>query len=388
MSALPRREALVAATVLALASGFPMGVLSEFLPVYLKAHGASLAVVGAAGGLFAPYSFKAAWSPVVERVGRPRAWTVALCLTMAAACAVGGAWGEWLLPAFFGVAVLSATLDVAVDGWVVSLVPVAEQGRASGLRAAGYRVAMALTGGGAVWLAARSGWPTAWWAIAGFAVLLAGAAALQPPAPLAAARPLVEDVRVLGRWLAEPGALAAFAFALLYKLGDAAMAPMVKPFWLDAGLAVEDVGLYSVLLGSALTAAGALAGGELVSRMGHVRGVLWLGGAALVSNLVYAAVALAPTRASVIGAGVVESVTQGLATAPLFAVLMRACGRDQPTVRYALLTAVAALARTLASVISGVATERVGYAAWFALTAALALPALALAPGLDRRASR
>ncbi len=374
------REVLFATTVLALASGLPMGVLSELLPVYLRDAGASLAVVGALTGLLTPYTFKALWAPLVERVGSLRLWAMLTLAGVGAVVAVGGAWGPWLLPAFTFAAVLSATQDVAVDGWVVGMVPPEHQGRASGLRVAGYRGAMALSGGGAVWLAGRTSWPVAFAAVALLALVLVltmpALPAPQPPSRSGGAAWWGE----LLRWLTERGALTALAFALLYKLGDAAMAPMVKPFWLDHGLSLEDVGLYSVLVGSLLTAGGALLGGEIFSRVGQVRGVLLLGGFQMVSNLGYAWVALAPFRGGILAAGVFESLCQGLGTAPLFAVMMAACGRSQPTVRYAILTAAAALSRVLAGLVSGVATESWGYAAWFAFTALLALPALLLAP--------
>jgi PAT family beta-lactamase induction signal transducer AmpG len=374
------RRVLVGTTVLAAASGLPMGVLNELLPVYLRDAGASLAVVGALTGLLTPYTFKALWAPAVERFGTLRGWAM-LCLAgVGVVVAGGGAWGPWLLPAFTVAAVLSATQDVAVDGWVVGIVPPAHQGRASGLRVAGYRAAMALSGGGAVWLAGRVSWTAAWAAVAALCFGLVAVMPALPAAPPAPARRGSDWWRELARWLTEPGALAALAFAVLYKLGDAAMAPMVKPFWLDSGLSLEDVGLYSVLLGSLLTAGGALVGGEIVSRVGQRRGVLLLGGLQLLSNLVYAATAVAPARTWILGAGAFESLSQGLGTAPLFAVLMRACGRDQPTVRYAILTAAAALSRVLAGAVSGLATAEWGYVGWFAFTAALALPALALAP--------
>lgn len=378
------REVLVATGVLAMASGLPMGVLSELLPVYLRDTGASLAVVGATTGLLAPYTFKALWSPAVERLGTLRLWAMLTLTGVAAVCAVGGAWGPWLLPAFTVAAVLSATQDVAVDGWVVGIVPPEHQGRASGLRVAGYRAAMALSGGGAVWLAGRLAWPVAWAAVAALAAALVLAMGALPapvrPAPSGGAEWWGE----LLRWLAERGSLTAILFAILYKLGDAAMAPMVKPFWLASGLSLEDVGLYSVLVGSLLTAGGALVGGELVSRVGLRRGVWLLGGLQLLSNAVYAWVAVAPFREGILAAGVFESLSQGLGTAPLFAVLMRACGRSQPTVRYAILTAAAALSRVLAGLVSGIATESWGYAGWFGFTAVLALPALLLAPLVAR----
>jgi sugar phosphate permease len=53
-------------------------------------------------------------------------------------------------------------------------------------------------------------------------------------------------------------------------------------------------------------------------------------------------------------------------------------------VRYAILTAAAAMSRLLAGVVSGVATEAWGYTGWFALTALLAIPALLLTPLVAR----
>jgi MFS transporter, PAT family, beta-lactamase induction signal transducer AmpG len=49
------------------------------------------------------------------------------------------------------------------------------------------------------------------------------------------------------------------------------------------------------------------------------------------------------------------------------------------------LTALAGLTRTLAGAISGLAVEEIGYAAWFALSLLLALPAFALLPWVRER---
>lgn len=59
------------------------------------------------------------------------------------------------------------------------------------------------------------------------------------------------DGPVFGAWvslLARPGMLAVLLFILTFKLGDAAMGFMVKPFWVDSGTAAE-IGLVSVNVG-------------------------------------------------------------------------------------------------------------------------------------------
>ena len=40
-----------------------------------------------------------------------------------------------------------------------------------------------------------------------------------------------------------PFALAALAFILLYKLGDQVITKMIKPFWVDRGLTLAEIGL-------------------------------------------------------------------------------------------------------------------------------------------------
>jgi PAT family beta-lactamase induction signal transducer AmpG len=107
-----------------------------------------------------------------------------------------------------------------------------------------------------------------------------------------------------------------------------------------------------------------------------------MGAVALASNLGYAAAAGFPAsgRLGVYGASMMESFTAGLAGAAFLSFLMRICEKEHAAVQYALLTAVYALSGSIIALPSGWLTERIGYAAYFALTAAIALPAFAFLP--------
>ena len=100
-----------------------------------------------------------------------------------------------------------------------------------------------------------------------------------------ARQPAAAWARAFVTWLNRPGAAAVLLFILLYKLGDVSMGPMVKPFWLDSGLTVDDVALVSTTAGVGLTVAGALVGGSFTTRFGIFRG-LWLLDPASVLNLI------------------------------------------------------------------------------------------------------
>jgi PAT family beta-lactamase induction signal transducer AmpG len=191
-----------------------------------------------------------------------------------------------------------------------------------------------------------------------------------------------ELVPALRRWLMRSGVLSVAGFILLYRVGDRAMGPMVSPFWVDRGFSDEEIAFVKTTLGTLATVAGAVVGGIVVSRAGIARSLAILGALALASNLGYAAAAATGAGwAGVASASVLESFCGGLASAAFLSYLMRICEKEHAAVQYALVTSLYALAGTLVAAPSGWITERIGYAAYFALTAAFALPAFAFLPG-------
>lgn len=384
---LGRARLLAAVVLLEFASGAPYGVVQDLVPVWLLVHHVDLAAIGALNLVGLPWTFKALWAPYVDRLGTFAGW-MALGLVGAAAGTLGLAFTgpdlALVVPLLVAIAVFSATQDVAIDGWLVSAVPPGEQGRATGFRVAAYRAAMALAGGGSVVIGDQFGWR---WAFVVAAVAMLAILPLQarlPPVPRPAPTPVADWFAALRGWFLQREALALFAFALLYKLGDSAMAPMTKPFLYQAGLSASEVGLLTTTLGAVLVAAGAVLGGDIVSRLGLPVAVVLLGALQALSNVVYGAAALLGGRIPGYTAAILESFTTGLGTAALLALLMRASTGGQAATRFAVLTAIVGLTRTLSGVFSGVAVERIGFAPWFALTFLMALPALALAPIVAR----
>jgi PAT family beta-lactamase induction signal transducer AmpG len=365
--------------------GWPMGVFRDVWPVYFRDHGVSLQTIGYVSGLYFAWSLKVLWSPLVDRFGERRAWITGALLVMAAALAAM-AWRApqpdallWLVLALFCAA--SATQDVAIDAYTIGLVARGEEGPANAVRIAAYRVGLLAAGGGLLLLPGRVGWPATWGSAALVALAFAVAVRAAPRAevPPEARRDLGPALR---RWVSRPGARDVLLFVLLYRIGDLAMAPMLKPFWVDRGATHEEIALVSTTLGMAATIAGAALGGLLVVRRGIGSALVVVGILALASNLGYAGAAAAPGSgaAGLYSASLVESASSGLASAAFLAFLMRICEKEHAAVQYAALTALYALPGTLAGALSGRAVELAGYASYFAATALLALPAFAVLP--------
>jgi PAT family beta-lactamase induction signal transducer AmpG len=190
--------------------------------------------------------------------------------------------------------------------------------------------------------------------------------------------PLIELFR-------RPGSVAVMVFVILFKLGDMALGPMVKPFWVDRNFTPLQIGAVPGTLGVIFTITGALLGGSLTRRWGIFRALWILGLAQAGSNLTYAAAAsLSPSVARMYAASAIESFCGGLGTAPFLSFLMSICDKQYAATQYALLSALFGLTRSLSGVFSGFATEHMGYSTYFTTTFFMAFPAYAFLPWVKR----
>ena len=467
--------------------GFPLGVFFELFPVYFRQQGVDLRSIGMLSLLGLAWTLKFLWAPAVDHYRHHRVWMAAVNLAMGGVllffAALAG-FGPWVWAAIGVFTVLSATNDIAIDGYTIELLERDELGLANGVRIAFYRVGM-LASGFVLVLSDWITWPGAFacaaaiFAACAIAVLFAPRERTieRPPDTTLALelRRILADPRrlaiVLGfalgvlwlvdgttRWSsayppfwgialgtalaalafgwiggrgvrapaasgADPNAKSAdaaaqgpmfgalmallgrpyiwpvLAFILIFKLGDASMGFMVKPFWVDAGFSATEIGLVSVNIGLGLSIAGGIAGGWYTDRAGIFKALWVLGLLQALSNLGYAAAAsLLPYgagaspelwhRAVLYSASAAESFTGGLGTAAFLAFLMAIVDKRHSATEYALLSSVFALSRSVAGWASGFGAEAMGYAPYFLLTFFLSFPAYALLPWVKRMLAR
>jgi PAT family beta-lactamase induction signal transducer AmpG len=282
-------------------------------------------------------------------------------------------------------ATCSATQDIAVDAYTIRLLSVKEMGAANGIRVSSYRAALIVSGGAMIALAGWIGWN---WVFIGSAVIMLGCVLCVLRMPYVGDVPATTIAEVVKRpfqdFLTRPRAVAVLFFVLCFKLGDMAMGPMVRPFWVDRGLSATEIGLITGTFGIVAAVVGALAGGVYTTRKGIFRGLWVLGLWQAVSNLGYAVVAQMPDTGhwGVYAASLIESFCGGLGTASFLAFLMSICRKEMAATQYALLSALFGLARSLSGALSGWATTEMGYGMYFAFTFFLAFPAYVFLPAV------
>ena len=379
------RRKLTWIAVLYFAEGLPFGIAYDVWPVYFRVHGVSLTEIGLMSLLSLPWTWKMLWAPLVDRYGARQQWISACLLVLAVAAlaiipqdAGHPSWLLWGVLLAFTTA--SATQDIAIDAYAVDVSTPEETGAINGVRISAARIALLVGGGGVIALAEITGWTPLWIALAALFLVLSVVAFASPRVALDQ-KERRNPIRPVLAWLLRWEMLPVLVFVPLFKLGDSLLGRMVKPFWVDRGYSLKEIGLISVTLGVVLTILGALAGGWFVKKYGIFRGLLWLGIAQALPHFAYAAVAaFTLPRESIYVASMLESFAQGLGTSAFLSLLMNLCDREHAATQYALLSALFALTRDVGGAFSGFGVERLGYATYFACTAVLALPTLALLP--------
>lgn len=390
---LPTRTKLTWVAILYFAEGFPLGLFFDAFPVYFRSLGVSLTTIGFFNLVRLPWTLKFLWAPAVDVWGKRKNWIVPCQVLLAVDLCVflilePGRVDAQLWAVLIALTMLSATQDIAIDAYTIELLDEREMGPANGLRVTTYRIALICAGGVFVALSGLVGWTVAF-ALA--AVLLAGTSVLSSHAPeTLRAKPLRERwvvtveravVEPFREFWQRPGVVYVMLFILTFKLGDVALGPMVRPFWVDRQFTPLQIGAVPGTIGVVSTVFGALLGGRLTKTWGQFHALWVLGIAQAASNLVYAtAAALPPSDLLMYSASVIESFCGGLGTAPFLTFLMSVCDKTKAATQYALLSALTALAGPFVGTFSGWLAQTVGYATYFTATFFLAWPAFALLP--------
>jgi PAT family beta-lactamase induction signal transducer AmpG len=384
----PRTLAALAA-ILYFNQGFPFGIFDRTLNLYLSVQKVPLATIGLLSTVGLAWTLKLFWAPLVDAIGTYRAWIagslVALTFSLATFAFVPAASTVFWIAATV-LAFASATQDIATDALSIRITPAEQLGMVNSVRVTSARIAFIVAGGGLAILADRMQWHGAFLVAAAVPLIILAVILLAVPRNAGGVERHENPIRALFDWLGRERSLALVAVLLLYRLGDSALRPMIAPYWISRGFSATEVGNVTTTLGMICIIGGAIAGGIFVTRFGIFHGLLWLGLVQMLSNLGYAYVATTGAgRPALYGAAVIESFCDGLGTAAFLSFCMFICEPENAATEYAMITALFAISRTGAGMISGYLAQDLGFAKYYWLTAALALPGLALLPLIRER---
>lgn len=400
---------LGAILALGFASGLPLALTASTLAVLLVENGIDKTTIGLFAAVATPYSLKFLWAPLVDTLpfplltrilGRRRGWLIGTQILLALAIIALGAYDvsvnpfvtAWLA---FLVAALSATQDIVVDAYRVEMLPPEQQGNGAAVSMFGYRIGMLVSSAGALLLAEHSGWAFTYTVMAALlgigaaATLLAGepknthrsTPSTRPSLREAVIMPF-KDFMNREQWVT------ILLFIFLFKFGDAFIGIMTNPFLLELGFTKTEIAEVVKIYGLIATLAGGFFGGWLVQRYGMWWPLMIGGILQAVTNLPFAYLALEGHDMTLLAIAVAaDNFYGGMASTAIVAYLSSLCNIRYTATQYALLSSLAALARTLFSTPAGAVAESIGWPAFFIASTFMAIPGLVLLWMLKKKGS-
>ncbi len=352
------------------------------------------------------WALKPLWSPLAEMIGTLRGWVWVLQFAMAGALALlalGATQVQFFgftLVVFTLLAVISASHDIAADGFYLKAQAVHQQAAFIGVRSTFYRAAN-ITMQGALLVAfgelmtrlgdAQQAWSWLFWALSGLFALLAAWHFAMLPRPMQLRRadvaPVREFMQTFASYFRKPGIAVMLGFLLLYRFPEAQLLALAKPFLLDKpatgglGLSVESLGLAYGTVGVLALTCGGLLGGWIVSRVGLKRALWPMVLAMHLPNLAFVYLAYAqPHDLGLISVALaVEQFGYGLGfTAYMMYMVMISRG-DHQTAHYAICTGFMALGIGVPGMWSGWLQQQLGYFHFFGWVLVCTVPSLVMA---------
>ena len=379
--------------LLGFASGLPLNLTGSTLQAWLAQAGVDIKTIGIFGLVGFPYVIKMLWAPLLDRylpplLGRRRGWILIYQLALACAIAAMG-WGSperapYVLGLLaIGVAFLSASQDIVIDAYRVDVIPAPERALAAAATAFGYRSAAMFAGTFTLIFADHLGWRVAY-GLVGVVMALTVFATLWSPEPLTPGEPprsLADAVLLpLRELFRSKGAWGFLLLILLYKVGDAFALSLYSAFMIKGmGFSLDQLSIGGKLNMTLSTMLGTALGGWAYMRWGLYRSLLSFGIAQAFTNLLYMWLALAGKKFwLMVLATSLDNLAGGMGQAAFVAFVMAQCSANFSATQYALLSALASIPRVMIGVVAGQVVAALGWAKFFVVTFATAMPGLLL----------
>ncbi len=417
--------------LLGFSAGIPYLLVFGTFSFLLKDAGVSRSEIGFATWIGLTYSIKVFWAPVVdnfklpvfgELFGKRKSWLlvtqlgiISCLLAISFTQVSSNSYTLVVLFAFF-TAFLAATQDIVIDAFRVESNDDKKQGAAAATYVMGYRLAMIVTGAGALIIAEHYSWETSYQVMA----LCMGVGLLGwllSPEPEHKNEPLGESdlERKVSRKVASLfsnqltrqniqdnkafqyfvkailspfvdfftrykwWALAIIALILTYRISDIVMGTLANVFYDDMGFTKTEIAAVSKVYGLVMTILGAFIAGYVVNKMKILSCMLLALILVIVTNLLFAYMSAQPKDLNFLIAVIsADNLAGGFSMGVLISYFAMLVNKEFTATQYALFTSLMTLPGKFIGGFSGVNIDNWGYPIFFTYSALLGVPAIML----------
>jgi PAT family beta-lactamase induction signal transducer AmpG len=404
-------------------SGFPWVLHGSVLTLWMQQSGLSRSMIGYVGAIATVYAINWTWAPLVDRLkipylheklGQRRSWIMLGQLLLAVfVLALSFADPRTNLPLVsllaLGIALVSATLDISIDAYRITVFKPEEMdskmpfaaamstvGWFAGYGFIGGALALAL-GGETIGLS----WSEVYRVVALFYFVIMGLVLLTPipedESVIAASRrssdtdslplvnriygfvlePFVEFFRRCGFKLA----LSILLFLVVFRLGEAMLGRMSLVFYVELGFTTDQISFYQKFFGGLMTAGFSLLGAVINTRYGVIKGLFVAGVAMAAANLLFALLAvIGPNVGLFMVTLLVDNFFQAFSTVAAISFISYFTSRTHTGTQYAMMSSISNFGKTTLAAGSGAIVDFLNgeWAIFFVLTTLMVIPGLCL----------
>lgn len=278
------------------AQGLPAGLMTQALPVLMRAQGLPLSYLSLLGLLMLPWAIKPLWAPWVDRIGHYRQWIklmqllmllFLLLLALIKPADLQHSHVLWLAAGLlFALNISAATQDLATDAWAVRMLGQQQLNLGNSMQVLGMRLGFIVGGGFFLWFIDISNWHFAVLLLAALLVMnsiplwhygknpqLLAATSLDNTAKTTAKTTAIANINAgqaktaahlqlldtLRYFYHQPEGRLWLLILLLFKISDGLSGPVLKAMAVDAGLSLSQIAWGINSVGAVMALLGALA---------------------------------------------------------------------------------------------------------------------------------
>ncbi len=386
------------------------------MSAWLQEAGLSTSTISTFAWIGFAYSFKFIWSPIVDAtripilcrwLGRRRGWLfaaqlgVGLSLLLLAQIDPSQTLATFTTIALM-VALLSATQDIVLDAYRVEIGGDDMQAELAASYQYGYRLAIVVSGAGALYLAEYGSWSISYSVMAAcmsvgmIATLLSKEPDTLQPSQFQFTGSVPDRI---GKWLMAAvvgpfgdffrryGVFAATLLGLMamYRISDYVLGILANPFYLIVGFSKTDIANVAKLYGLWVALFGIGAGGWAVIRFGVLRCLVLATVLIATTNLFFALLVLTGPNIWALALTIsFDNFAQGFSGTVFIAYLSSLTNIQFTATQYALFSSLSTFVGKFAAGYSGNVQEWIGWLGFFIYAAALGIPAIILSVLVSR----
>ena len=404
-----KNKKLLTMFLLGFSAGLPLLLVFTTLSAWLRDENIVRSTIGFFGWVTIFYGLKFLWAPLIDSIklplihnilGKRRSWllltqiSIGIFLYLLATISPNSeSLITFAICALF-VSFFSASQDIVVDAYRIEIAPVESQGILTAGYQFGYRVAILVSGAGALYIADSYTWEISYKVMSSL-MLIGIITTLMSSEPNEHKFKIDKSDNLIVAVFWAPirdffsrykNAILILIFIGVYRLSDLSMAVMANPFYLDIGFTLSQIATVTKVFGIAMTLIGAFFGGIIVLRYG-VKQPLFYG------SIMIALTTLMFVIQSIFGNNMnlfiltiaLDNFTGGFAGTVFIAYLSSLTDPKYTATQYALFSSLMLVPGKFLSGFSGLIVDNFGYSELFLISASLGIPAIIISYYLNTK---